>query len=71
MALSGIAYTPVFGLPLILYLGVITLSIVVITAVMGAMVLRGRAKIKWHMAAAAIAIIMAIVHGALGLLAYL
>lgn len=67
-----ITYAPVFGKPLILYLGVTTLSSFLITASIGILNFRGIQKIPfvWHPRFAALSICLAIVHGSLGILAY-
>ena len=66
--LSEIAYFPIFGKPLILYMGVITLISFIITASIGLMIFRGRSiPFKWHPTMAGISIIIGIIHGILGI----
>ena len=70
--LSSIAYSPIFGKPLILYLGIITLSLFIITALMGLMIFRGvRIPFKFHPTMAAIALTFGIIHGTMALSIYL
>jgi hypothetical protein len=66
-------YMPVFGKPLILYLGFFTLIAFLLTASIPVMNKRGFHMIpfKWHPRFAAGAICLAMLHGALGMLAYL
>ena len=70
--LSSIAYFPVFGKPLILYIGITTLSLFIITASLGLMIFRGvKIPFKVHPAMAAIALTFGIIHGTLALSIYL
>ncbi|MCX6721336.1 MAG: hypothetical protein NT026_01905 [Candidatus Staskawiczbacteria bacterium] len=70
--LQNITYFLIFGKPLIMYLGIITLLSFLITATLGAMIIRGIGKIpfKWHMIMAIISIVLAVIHGVLGILLY-
>jgi hypothetical protein len=70
--LQNVSYALIFGKPLILYLGVLTLFAVLLTASIAVLNFKGIRTIpfKWHPRVAAIAIFIALVHGALGLLAY-
>ena len=72
MVLNEIAYFQIFGKPLIMYLGITTLLLFLLTAVIGVLILRGKTRIpfKWHKRLAIIAIIFALIHGSLGILAY-
>nr|WP_320162120.1 hypothetical protein [uncultured Methanoregula sp.] len=69
---AEITYAPVFGKPLILYLGVLTLTGFLLTASIAILNRRGIHTIpfKWHMRCAALSIGLALVHGTLGMLAY-
>lgn len=71
--LNYITYYPIFGKPLILYLGVITLLSFLITATIGISINKGLSNIqfKWHPTMAGISITLALIHGTLGILAYL
>jgi len=70
--LEQITYYLVFGKPLILYLGAITLLSFLFTASIAIMNKRDISKIpfKWHPRMAAFSIILALIHGTLGMLAY-
>jgi len=67
-----ITYAPVFGKPLIMYLGIITLASFLFTASIAILNFRGIRKIPfvWHPRFAALSICLAIIHGSLGILAY-
>jgi len=69
---QDISYALIFGKPLILYLGVLTLSAFIITAVIAVLNSKGISTVpfEWHSRCAVIAICIALVHGALGILAY-
>lgn len=71
--LEYITYYQILGRPLIFYLGIITLSSFLFTASIAVMNRRGIAIIpfKWHPRMAAISITLAIIHGTLGILAYI
>lgn len=70
--ISNIAYYLIFGKPLIMYIGILTLLSFSFTAYIGFMNLKGKTKIplKWHFRMAKISLAVAITHGLLGLLAY-
>ena len=69
---QDISYALIFGKPLILYLGVLTLSAFIITAAIAVLNLKGIRTVpfKWHSRCAVVALFLALVHGALGILAY-
>ena len=70
--LSSIAYFPVFGKPLILYLGITTISLFIITTLLGLMIFRGvKIPFKIHPTMAAIALAFGTIHGTLALSIYL
>ena len=73
MAFAEIKFLPVFGLPLIAWLGVVTITLFLITAAIGIMNRRGyhRIPFSWHIRMAYISITMAIIHGIVGLSAYI
>jgi len=71
MVFSEIAYYPILGIPLIIYGGITTLILLIITAIYGMFVLKGKGKMKYHKILAITTIIIASVHGLLGLLARL
>jgi len=70
--LEYISYYLIFGKPLIMYLGILTLSSFLITALIGYTTLHGKpiAQFKWHPRMAAFSITLAIIHGTLGILQY-
>lgn len=69
---QDITYFPVFGKPLILYLGILTLLAFLLTASIPVMNKKGIRVIpsRWHPLCAGCAILLALVHGVLGMLAY-
>lgn len=71
--LVDIAYYSIFGRPLIMYVGVLTLSFLFLTATISALNRRGIRVIpfKWHPRMAKITLILAAIHGTLGLSIYL
>ena len=70
--LQQITYYQILGLPVIAYLGILTLLLLLFTASIAILNRRGIAYIpfKWHPRFAKITIVFAIIHGVLGLLAY-
>ncbi|MGB7789432.1 hypothetical protein [Methanoregula sp.] len=70
--LQNITYFLIFGRPLILYLGVVTILLFFLTASIAILNRRGIHTIPfaWHPRCAIIAICLALVHGTLGLLVY-
>ncbi|KYC44663.1 MAG: hypothetical protein APG10_01540 [Candidatus Methanofastidiosum methylothiophilum] len=69
--LNQISYYPILGYPLILYLGIIAL-ILFLMAVSISTALKGKIKshFKIHRRIAIISILIALVHGLMGILAY-
>jgi hypothetical protein len=67
--IATIALTPIFGKPTIMYGGLITLILLVITAVYAWGGVRGywRFSLKWHASLAGLTIVFALFHGLLGL----
>lgn len=66
--LSEIAYFPIFGYPLVLYLGIITLLLFITTASIGLMIFRGvKIPFKIHPTMAATALTFGVIHGTLAL----
>jgi len=70
--LEYITYYQILGKPLILYGGVATLISLLSTAMISVLNKRGIHVIpfRWHSRLAALTIALALVHGAMGLLAY-
>ena len=71
--INQIAYIVILGKPLILWGGLITLISLIFTALISILNNRGNHKIpfKWHPIMARVTIAFALIHGSLGLLAYL
>ena len=71
--LTELSYYLIFGLPLILYLGIIVILMLLFTALIAILRRKGKTKIsvKWHYRLAYITIILGLFHGVLGILAYL
>lgn len=69
----NITYFLIFGKPLIMYSGILTLFSFLITALIAFLNSKGIHKIpfKWHPRMAAISITLAVIHGVMGILAYL
>jgi hypothetical protein len=67
-----ITYFLIFGKPLIMYLGILTLLAILVTAGIVVMNKKGIRIIpfQWHPVCAGFAILLALVHGLLGMLAY-
>ena len=72
-SIQNIAFYSILGVPFIVYLGIITLFVFVLTAVLALLKRRGKIKIsiKWHFWLAYLAIILGFIHGILGVLAYI
>ena len=67
-----ITYYLIFGKPLIVWLGIVTLLTILFTVSIPLMNRRGIRTIPmaWHSRCAALAVTLAILHGTLGFLAY-
>jgi len=67
-----IAYTLIFGKPVIVYLGILTLALLLLTAAIPVLNRNGIRTIPlaWHPRCAIATICLAIIHGMLGILAY-
>jgi hypothetical protein len=70
--LEEISYYPVFGIPLIVYGGILTLVSLLITAAIMVLNKRGITKIsiKWHHWMATVTVVLGLIHGLLAILAY-
>ena len=68
-----LAYTLIFGKPLIMYAGLVTFVMLLFTATVGALNFKGIVIIpfRWHPRLAIITIILAIVHAFFGLSVFL
>jgi hypothetical protein len=71
--LSSIGYTPVFGLPLVLWLGLATGLSFISTAMVMLLTMNTSIKIPfaWHHRLAALSFILMIVHAALAIAIYI
>lgn len=69
---TEVTYYLIFGKPLIMYMGILTLSSFLFTALIGFLNLRGYTIIplQYHFMMAKISLSLAIIHGTLGILAY-
>jgi hypothetical protein len=69
---TDITYFPIFGKPLIMYLGIVTLLAFLFTALIAVLNKKGIRTIpfRWHPVFAGAAIVLALFHGSLGVLAY-
>ncbi len=69
---EDIIYYSIFGLPFILYIGIVTLALFILIAGLAVSKRKGLIKypLKWHIWLAYIAIFLAIIHGILGILIY-
>ena len=67
------SYYLIFGLPIILYLGIVVILMLFFTSIIAFLRRKGKTKIpvQWHYRLAYITIILGLIHGLLGLLAYL
>ena len=71
---ENFTYYPIFNIPLIVYLGVITIFIFIVTALIAYLKRKGKFKklsIKWHYYLAYVSIILGLLHGILALIAYI
>jgi hypothetical protein len=70
--LQQVSYYLIFGRPLILYLGIITVCMLLVTASIPVLSRRGLVKIPfgWHVRLAVLTICIALVHGMLGIALY-
>ncbi len=68
--LRNIAYYPIFGLPLIFYTGILTLTSFLITALLGYLVHKGKIPFKFHIAMVDTSMTLAFIHAIFGLSAY-
>ncbi len=70
--LRNVSYFLIFGKPLIMYMGILTLLSFLFTALIGFLNFKGNHKIpfRWHPGMAALSITLALIHGVLGILLY-
>lgn len=67
---AQIAIYPVFGKPLVIYLGMLTFLGFCATAYVGYLVVNGKTKFENHKKMVATAFVVAIIHGILGMSIY-
>ena len=67
-----ITYYLINGIPFIVYLGVVTIFMFIITALIALLKRKGKIKISinWHYRLAYISIVLGLIHGFLGVSAY-
>jgi len=72
-SVQELSYYSIFGLPLIVYLGLIALVFFLATATLPILKRKNivKASVKWHIWLAYVAIVFALIHSILGLLIYL
>ncbi len=70
--LENITYFPIFNIPFIVYLGIITIFVFFTTALIAFLKRKGKIKISinWHYYLAYISLTLGLIHGILALLAY-
>ncbi len=68
--LNNISYFLIFGKPLMMYLGIIVLTLFSTTAYFGWRALTGRGTVKRHLMMVKISFAVAAVHAVLGILAF-
>lgn len=66
-----LAYTMIFGKPLLFWLGLTTMAFLLVTVSLGLMVIRGKVKFKYHKMMAFTLLGIGIVHAAVALTVYL
>ncbi|MDD5552235.1 MAG: hypothetical protein PHI88_03715 [Candidatus Pacebacteria bacterium] len=66
-----IALKLIFGKPLVLYFGIKTLFVFLITAIIGTLARKGKVSIKWHIGFVILSFAVAILHGILALSIFL
>lgn len=71
--LQDITYYMFFGIPFIVFLGIITIVLFVITALIALLKRKGMIKysIKWHYRTAYLSILLGIIHSILGISIYI
>jgi len=69
---AEITYMEIFGKPLIMYLGIVTLLCMLVTATIAILTMKGIRKlpVDWHIWGARITILLALVHAFLGTAAF-
>ncbi len=68
--LSNIAYFMIFGRPLVLWLGLISLILIILAALIATLNMKFKIRVipfKWHSRVAGIAVVFSLIHGILAL----
>lgn len=68
--LANITYFPIFGKPMIMYLGLLVLASFITTAFFGRAVYHGKIDVKWHFFMVKLSFTLAGIHAVLGVLAF-
>ena len=69
--LEWLTFFRIFGLPVILWGGLVTLAMLLLTAALAVLMRQGaNIPVRWHIYAGYATIALALFHGILGLLAY-
>ncbi len=70
--IKNFGYQLLWGKPLIFYLGIVTLSMFLVTATIGYLIHSGRARInfKWHKTMAGLSLTSAFIHALMAILPY-
>jgi hypothetical protein len=61
--LNQIAHYNIFGIPLLVYLGLITFILMITAAIFGVLTYLGKVKFVWHKIFVILTIIFACIHG--------
>ena len=63
MVFYQIAYYNILGVPLLIYLGITTLTLLILTLIFGYLVLKRKIKFNVHKIFGALTIVFALIHG--------
>lgn len=69
MVFREIAYYQILGIHLLIYLGLITFILLILSIIFGYLVLTGKAKFNLHKVFGILTLISAVIHGSLAFLA--
>ncbi|MBP7708391.1 hypothetical protein KA107_01800 [Candidatus Pacearchaeota archaeon] len=68
--LENITYFQILGKPLTMYIGIITLVLLIIAAITAYLGKRGEISLKWHTRFGISSLVGALIHGILSMLTY-
>jgi hypothetical protein len=71
LTIAQLAYHNILGLPLIAYLGIISILLLITTGVFGFLTLKGKVSFSWHKGVAITTIVFAFIHAILAMSSYL